>query len=109
MIQKAIEVCIGTDRAGWIRVRLSLMIVEEQTILAEYFHSAMIMPGQDAAAIRFDLESHLALPNVTNGVPGAPWPVIPDKEWAKVTGCVTVLHTPEVVEKYRTTLVSLKT
>jgi hypothetical protein len=42
---------------------------------------------------------HLAMPFERSGIPDAPWPAIPDEEWAKVTTVLAVFHTPEMVQK----------
>lgn len=97
-MEKKIEVCIGTDRHNCIQVRLSLMIVDGETVLSEHYHRVNIEPGQDVEEQRKRVEEHIAAP--TGGVPGAPWPPIPDEEWQKVTGTITAIHTPERVEKF---------
>jgi hypothetical protein len=95
MIEKKIEVCIGTDRQGGVRARLSLLLVDGGQVIHEHFHSVTLMPGDDCAVIRANVEAHIAAPN--GGVPGAPWPAIPDAEWAKVEAVIPVFHTPDRV------------
>ena len=95
MIEKQIVICIGTDRAKNVRARLSLLLVDGGNIIHEHYHSISIEPGADLAALRASNEAHIAKPN--GGVPGAPWPAIPDSEWEKVEKCCTVVHTPDVL------------
>jgi hypothetical protein len=99
MIEKKIAVCIGTDRTKHFIVRLSLMIVDNGTVLSESFHRIHINPGDDLSLIRARNESHLANPD--GGIPGAPWPQIPDSEWAEVEQLVGIVHTAELVSAYR--------
>ena len=91
---KKIDICVGTDRERTIRVRLSLMVVDDDSgeLLSEQFHSGSLCPGDDPSALRAAWEAHLSQ---RGGVPGAPWPKIPDAEWAEVEAIVQVLHTPE--------------
>lgn len=95
MITKKIEHCIGTDRSGFVRARLSLLVVEGDTVLSEKYHSINISPGADLDAIRAANEAHLADPN--GGIPGAPWPRIPDAAWADVEAHCAIVHKPAVV------------
>jgi hypothetical protein len=97
MIEKIIEICIGTDRSKHIRARLSLLLVDGGNVIHEHYHSISIEPGADLAALRAGNEAHIAKPG--GGVPGAPWPAIPDDEWAKVEKCCVVVHTPDVLFK----------
>jgi len=97
MIEKRIEICIGTDRSKHVRARLSLLLVDDGNVIHEHYHSISIEPGADLAALRAGNEAHIAKPG--GGVPGAPWPPIPDDEWAKVEKCCTVVHTPDVLFK----------
>lgn len=99
MLEKKIEVCIGTDRAKFLRVRLSLMVVDNGNILSEQYHSISVFPGANLAALRAINEAHLADPN--GSIPGAPWPPIPDAEWEEVTAHVGVIHKPSVVAAYQ--------
>jgi len=99
MIEKKIEICIGTDRAKFFAVRLSLMVVEDGKVLSEQYHRINVAPGDDLVAIRAANEANIANPN--GGVPGAPWPRIPDEEWAEVEACIGIVHKPEVVSAYR--------
>jgi hypothetical protein len=98
MIEKKIAVCIGTDRAKHVRARLSLMLVDGDTVLSEHYHSVGLVPGADLAALRELVEAHIARPD---GVPGAPWPKIPDAEWQEVVDCVAAVQKPAVVQAYR--------
>jgi hypothetical protein len=100
MAQK-IEICIGTDRDGGVRVRLSLLMLDDQQLISEHYHSMMLMPGDDAAEARRMLEQHLAMSKAASGIPGAPWPRIPDEEWAKVLAVLPVFHTAAAVLRYR--------
>src|SRR5690348_13970422 len=99
MIEKKIEICVGTDRAKFLRARLSLLIVENGRVLSEQYHSINIEPGADTDALRAANEAHLADPN--GGIPGAPWPKIPDSEWADVEACIGIIHKPEVVASFK--------
>lgn len=102
MIEKKIVVCIGTDRIGNVRARLSLMVVDGASVLSEHYHSINIAPGEDMAALRAVNEANIA--DADGGVPGAPWGAIPDAEWEKVEQVVSAIQTPEVVAAYRATL-----
>ena len=106
MIVKKIEVCVGTDRAKFLRVRLSLLVVEGDTVLSEQYHSINIEPGGNLAVIRAANEAHLANPD--GGILGAPWPKIPDAEWAEVEQHIAIVHKPEVVTAYRARIASTK-
>jgi len=97
MIEKKIEICIGTDRSKHVRARLSLLLVDDGNVINEHYHSISIEPGADLAALRAGNEAHIAKPG--GGVPGAPWPAIPDAEWEKVEKCCAVVHTPDVLTK----------
>lgn len=94
-MERQIVVCIGTDEKKSVRARLSLLLVEGAEIVHRHYHSINISPGADLAAIRAINEAHIAKPG--GGVPAAPWPAIPDDEWAKVEKCCAVIHTPEVL------------
>ncbi len=91
MLEKKIEICIGTDRNRGVRVRLSLLLVLDGTIISEHYHSITILPGQDLIQIRNRLDSHLQTQD--SGIPAGPWPPIPDKEWHKVEEVIKVIHT----------------
>ena len=95
---KKIDICVGTDRERNIRVRLSLMIVDDESgdVLSEQFHSGVLAPGDDPASLRAAWNAHLAQ---KGSIPGAPWPAIPDTEWNEVLAVVAALHTPERIEK----------
>lgn len=97
MIEKRIAVCIGTDRAGNVRARLSLMLADGDNIISESYHSVSIAPGEDADQIRAAVENHIGMSAEESGVPGSPWPAIPDDEWAKIIGVMNVIQTPDVV------------
>lgn len=96
---KKIDICVGTDRDRNIRVRLSLLFIDDDSgaVMSEHYHSASMRPGDDSQALRSAVEAHLANPN--GGIPGAPWPKIPDAEWAEVLAIVNTLHTPERIAK----------
>ena len=92
---KKIDICVGTDRSRNIRVRLSLMYLDDDTqeVISEHYHSGVLQPGDDPAALRASWDGHISKPG--GGVPGAPWPAIPDAEWNEVLAVVNALHTPE--------------
>lgn len=102
-VQQQIVICIGTDRSNGVRARLSLLIVNADTgsILSEHYHSMMLMPGDDPAAARAAITAHLAMPEAQSGIPGAPWPAIPDVEWAKVTAVCSAIQTPAAVAAHK--------
>lgn len=97
-IEKKVEICIGTDRAKCVRVRLSLILLEGGVELDHFFHSMTIEPGADLELARNALEEHIATPK--GGVPGAPWPAIPDAEWERAVQHIAIEHTPEVVADF---------
>jgi hypothetical protein len=99
VIEKKIEICIGTDREKHLRARLSLLVMEDGRVLSENYHAISIEPGADLAALRAANEAHIAQPG--GGVPGAPWPKIPDAEWAEVEQHCAILHKPEVVSRHK--------
>lgn len=98
---KTIDVCIGTDRARNVRVRLSLLVVNDVsgTVEAEHYHSVSLAPDDDVTATMMLIEQHLANPN--GGIPGAPWPGIPPEVIAEITAYIGIAHTPERVAKRR--------
>jgi len=99
-MQKKIECCIGTDRAGFVRARLSLILLDENGFeMLEHYHSINIEPGSDLAALRAAVEAHLANPD--GGIPGAPWPAIPDDVWNTVEGACALVQTPAVIEAHQ--------
>lgn len=99
MIDKKIAVSIGTDRFKFLRVRLSLLLVDESgRVLNEHFHSVALAPGADLEAIRAAIEADL---QTSQSIPAAPWPRIPDDEWNDVVAHVSIIHKPAVVEAYR--------
>ena len=106
MIEKKIEICIGTDRSKFLRARLSLLVVEGGRTLSEQYHSINIEPGADLAAILAANEEHLARTDGT--IPGQPWPKIPDAEWAEVEQHIAIVHKPEVVAAYRARIAAAK-
>lgn len=95
-MEKKIVVCIGTDRAGNVRARLSLMLVDDEgRAQFEHYHSVSLAPGDDLAETRAAVETHLAdSDSQRSGIPFAPWPAIPDAEWAKVEGMCQLLDAP---------------
>lgn len=99
MIEKKIEICIGTDRLKCIRARLSLLLIENGKTLIEHYHSINLEPGADLAMLRAVNEAHIGDPN--GDIPGAPWPKIPDAEWQEVLDCVGVIQKPEAVLRYK--------
>lgn len=92
MINKAIVICIGTDRANTVRARLSLMLMNGEDVAFEYYHSVSITPACDLDEVRARVEKHLALDQKANAVPFAPWPAIPEAEWEKVRRVCDVFH-----------------
>lgn len=105
MIEKKVEVCIGTDRAGSVRVRLSLLLMDGDSVMSEKYHSMSLAPGDDPAAARAMVEAHITRKD--GGVPGAPWPPIPDAEWAKVMTVIQVFHTEAAIERRRAAMAGL--
>ena len=97
MIEKKVVICIGTDEAKHVRARLSLLLIDGNEVISRQYHSISIEPGANLAAIRAGNEAHIAKPN--GGVPGAPWPAIPDNEWEKVEKCCTAVHDQAVLFK----------
>lgn len=100
---KKVDVCIGTDRARNIRVRLSLIYCDDGTgeVISEKFHSFNLSPIDDPVVVSAAVEAHLAQPQAVSGIPGAPWPKIPDAEWQEVLDCVKIMHTPERIAEYQ--------
>jgi hypothetical protein len=92
MMEKRIEICIGTDRSTNVRARLSLLIVSGGLVASEHYHSVLITPKCDLAEVRSRVEKHLAQGQEVNSVPFAPWPAIPDAEWAKVERVCEAFH-----------------
>ena len=92
---KKIDICVGTDRERNIRVRLSLLFIDDAsgTVIAEKYHSGTLQPGDNPQSLRDAWDAHLSNPD--GGIPGAPWPKIPDAEWNEVLAIVNTLHTPE--------------
>ena len=101
-IMKQIKVCVGTSEGKSIRARLSLLFIDDDSgaIMSRHFHSSQdLLPGDDAIAEKLRLEADICSPQ--SGVPGAPWPKIPDAEWNEVLAIVNTLHTPERVAARR--------
>lgn len=80
---------------------LILLLVNGSNIISQHLHRILLVPGGDADAIRTQNEMHLGMPQEESGIPGAPWPKIPDSEWAELMKYVAIAHTPEVVAAYR--------
>ena len=96
-MQKKIECCIGTDRVGFVRARLSLILLDDNGAeMLERYHSVNIEPGSDLAATRAAVEAHLANPQ--GGIPGAPWPAIPDDVWKTVEDTCAIIQTPAKIK-----------
>lgn len=93
---KTIILSIGTDESRNIRVRLSLC-----SDGFRHFHSIPIRPGDNLEEARKSVEAHISMPYEFSGIPGAPWPKIPDAEWNEVLAIVNTLHTPERIAKRR--------
>lgn len=91
-MDKKIVVCIGSDRSGNVRARLSLLIMDGEQEVHEHYHSINLVPGADLVAARRDVETHLAMPKEQSGIPFGPWPRIPDAEWQKVVAVCGVLQ-----------------
>lgn len=98
-IEKKILVCVGTDQNKFLRVRLSLLVIEDGRVISEKYHSINIEPGADLAFLRSENEK--ALENPSSGIPGAPWPKIPDAAWGEVEQHIAIVHKPTVVEKFQ--------
>lgn len=98
---KKIDICVGTDRSRNIRVRLSLLFIDDDSgaVMAESYHSGSLRPGDNPQTLRDAWDAHLSNPD--GGIPGAPWPKIPDAEWAEVEAIVKTMHTPERIAKRR--------
>lgn len=98
---KKIEICIGTDRERTLSVRLSLVVVEDGSVVSERYHRINIPAGYPLNKAREAVEFDIARPREQGGIPGAPWPKIPDEEWAEVEQIASILHTPERIQKRR--------
>ena len=107
---KKIDICVGTDKERNIRVRLSLIVVDDESgdVLSEQYHSGVLHPGDNPQALRDAWDAHLSMPKAASGIPGAPWPAIPDAEWDEVLAIVKALHTPERCEKRRIQQASMR-
>lgn len=97
-MEKKIVICIGTDEQKNVRARLSLLAIENGKVISRHYHSIGIEPGADLAALRADNEADITSPS--SSVPMAPWPTIPDDEWASVEKFCSILHTPGVVKDW---------
>jgi hypothetical protein len=90
-MQKKIVVCFGTDRSPNVRIRLSLIVLDaDGNEASEKYHSFNVSPVHDPEEVRADIETHLAMPSANNGIAFAPWPPIPNEEWAKVLDVLDV-------------------
>jgi len=98
-MEKQIVICIGTDRQGGVRARLSLLTMDGEDVIHEHFHSINLTPGDDPARARKEIEDHLAMPKQQSDIPGAPWGPIPDDEWAKVIGVLPFFHTEAAIKR----------
>lgn len=98
-IEKQLKICIGTDRVGFLRARLSLMLVDTDsgTVLTEHFHSVNIAPGDDLSVVRALVERDLAAGWIKKQV----WPAITDLQWADVEAHAAIVHKPEVIEAFK--------
>lgn len=103
-MEKRIEICVGTDRSGGVRARISLLTMSGESVLNESYHSVTLLPGDDPSSVRADVERHLSQPEQLSGIPGSPWGPIPDEEWVKVTGVLPLFHTSEKVATRRALL-----
>lgn len=100
-MQKKIELKTEILRDKSIRVRLSLIRFDEENPSdeLEHFHSITLHPGASLDNFRASNEAHLAMPFSQSSIPGAPWPAIPDSEWAEVEAIAALIHTPERIAK----------
>ena len=86
---------------GVIQIRFALDLTEDGNRISRQWHRVSIEPGAALATIRAANETHFANPN--GGVPGAPWPAIPDAEWNEVLEYVKIAHTPERIAAFHAT------
>jgi hypothetical protein len=91
-MEQKVVACIGTDRSGGVRVRLSLMLMLGERVVSEKFHSVMVSAEDSLDEKRALVESHLAMPESASGIAFGPWPAIPDAEWNKVQRVCDVFH-----------------
>lgn len=91
-MEKKILVCIGTDEEKVMWARLSLLVVDGDEVITRQYHKIIIEPGADLASLRQANELHISRPG---SIPGAPWPAIPDSEWADVEAYCALYHTEE--------------
>jgi hypothetical protein len=99
LVEKRVEICVGTDRSKAFIARLSLLLIIDGQIANEYYHRIPIQPGDDLSVIRAANENNLLDPN--SGIPFGPWPKIPDEEWQEVEQLVGIVHKPSVVAAYK--------
>lgn len=98
-LEKKIDICIGTSRDKGFRARLSLMIVLDGIVINEHYHTISVNPGDDL--IELKRVNDEALQNPSSGIPGAPWPKIPDDLWDEVRQHIGIIHKPAVIAAYR--------
>lgn len=99
-MQKLIKSQVEVTPDKHIGVRLSLQIVNGEKVDFQHYHRFPILPpGSDLANWRAAVETHIA--NADGGIPFAPWPAIPDSEWAEVEAVASLAWTPERVEAQR--------
>ena len=98
---KKIELKIEVNRDKSVSIRLSLLRIDEENPddEIETFHRIMLVPGSDIVAVRAANEAHLSMPYIKSGIKGAPWPKIPDEEWAEVEAVASLIHTKERIDK----------
>jgi hypothetical protein len=99
---KIIKVAIGTDAGLGFRARLSLIVQDDDgAVLSDRPHSINVNPTDDIDEVRAAVEQHLAQPFEQSGIPGAPWPAIPDDEWRKAVAMRAIWHPAEVIADCR--------
>lgn len=95
---KKIDFATGTDRGRNLRVRLSLMIVDdtdEEQVFSEQYHSVSIAPDDDVETVLAEVTAHLSKPFSESQMPGAPWPSLTTEQIAEIKALAGVIHTPE--------------
>jgi hypothetical protein len=101
-MEKKVGLQVELMRDKSVGIRLSLMLVEGDTVMHEHFHRFPPMtPGTDLSEWRAAIESHIAMSHEVNNIPFAPWPAIPDEEWREVQAVARIAHTPARIEKQR--------
>ena len=85
---------IEITRSGILQIRFGLLIVEDGKELATQWHRTTIAPGVDVDAQIAAVNVHLAQ------MAQAPCPV---EETARVKAIAQVVHTPDVVQKFKST------